>query len=118
LAKSIGIELGKMVGFYDLSEEDRRKVPFFELRDAMEKMKKTRGTISWDSVDDPIKILLHHSDCDGEISPKDSEKIVNRLEILVPQVFPDPDDYNRIQGEGLIQGLKESILTNKPIEFC
>jgi hypothetical protein len=90
LANKIGIELNNMDGF--------------------------GGKISWDTIDDTIKPLLNHSDCDGELSPKDCKKVEPRLRKLVKDW--DDDDYDKIQALLLADGMKVSYTKNIPLKFA
>lgn len=85
LAKEIGIDLEEMQGF-------SRKPPRGEGMADNDRFDFTAmgvpGTKSWDGVKDPIKWLLHHSDCDGHLTPARCEKIAPRLEELVAK-WPD-----------------------------
>jgi len=88
LAKKIGITLDGMDGF--------------------------RGSLSWDSVKDPIVPLLNHSDCDGELLPADCRKVIPRLLTLISDW---DNDYDRKMAEELITGMKKAIKENKPLRF-
>jgi hypothetical protein len=52
--------------------------------------------IKWESLKaDPLHVLLYHSDCEGQIAPKDCAKIADRLEQLLPR-FPQGDGGGHI----------------------
>lgn len=52
--------------------------------------------ISWDVLKpDPIHILLHHSDCDGEIEWKDCKPLADRLKEILPGM-PDGEAAGHI----------------------
>lgn len=87
-------------------------------------------------MDDPIKHLLHHSDCDGKIDPEYCGLIADRLEEIIkdwPQkvtLKPDPfwqdrgypaemvlDDHDYTQAKGLIAGLRKAVELNVSLEF-
>lgn len=58
----------------------------------------TTNGIKWDTVNDDLKPLLHHSDCDGYLSSTDCKKIANRLNTIVEALeqtkeYPS-EDYN------------------------
>jgi hypothetical protein len=89
IASIIGIELDNMVGF--------------------------GGKISWDTIDDNIKPLLSHSDCDGELSPEDCKIVEPRLRELVK--YWDDTDYDKIQALRLVSGMKASYTKNIPLKF-
>ena len=52
------------------------------------------GSISWDTIDDDLKFLLNHSDCDGHLSPRKCKKIAKRLtEIIGDRIITEADIY-------------------------
>lgn len=61
--------------------------------------------ISWDTVKDPIKLLLNHSDCDGELTSEECGIIAPRLRELVSK-WPD-DDYDKEAALKLAEGMEE-----------
>lgn len=61
--------------------------------------------------DDPLSILLSHSDCDGEISWQDLPGIIQRLEQIVPAM----DESDRILQ--MIAGFKRAVKNQENIEF-
>ena len=89
LAQSIGINLDDMQGY--------------------------GGNLSWDKIIDPIKDFLYHSDCDGELTPKQCQVVAPRLRELIAG-WPD-DDYDKKQAEELINGMEEAIISDEPLEF-
>jgi hypothetical protein len=92
LAAEIGINLDEMQGFSDDSP------------------------IPWDTVDDPIKDLLYHSDCDGELSPRQCLVVAPRLAALVAS-WPD-NDYDKINAMKMVLGMEDARNTGKPFVFC
>lgn len=90
LAKEIGIDLDKMIGFPE-------------------------GIISWTTVDDDIARLLNHSDCGGELFPEECAKIAPRLKELVAGW--NDDDYDKREALQLIEGMEECIENNESLEF-
>jgi len=94
VAKSIGIQLDEMEGF-------------------------TSNGKSWDSIDDPIKILLNHSDCDGELEASECEKIYPRLiEIVSSWPKTVDNEYDIETALKLAEAMKECVETDGWIEFC
>lgn len=91
LAKEIGIELKTMDGF------------------------KADG-ISWGTVDNPISLLLNHSDCDGGLSCDDCEQIYPELLKLIDK-WPD-DDYDKVHGKALAEAMKTCASEGHYLEFC
>ena len=67
LATQIGINLREMEGF-------------------------TTNGIKWDTVNDDLKSLLNHSDCDGHLSSTECKKIANRLNTIV-ETLEHKDEY-------------------------
>jgi hypothetical protein len=93
LAKEIGIDLDKMEGF--------------------------GGDIPWEEYEnDPICILLNHSDCDGQISAEQCLKVSPRLKELVSKWSKD-DDYkwHRKRALELARGMLEAGKSGEPLLF-
>ena len=135
VARQAGIELNKMEGFHDIDRSILEKQGWEAYRQAME-ADLDKPKISWDTIDDPIVPLLHHSDCDGTIEAPLCGALADRLEELIRdwpermklQVDPfwqergysaemELDDYDTVQAKGLIQGLREAAATGHPLEF-
>jgi len=94
------------------------------------------GHISWDTIDDPIKLLLHHSDCDGILTPKQCAQVAPRLAELIKD-WPDKitfetqpahqklgypevmtiDDHDTVNAKSLVEGMLEAARTNTPLRF-
>lgn len=91
LAKEIKVDLDGMVGFTK------------------------KGGDSWDIVDNPIKMLLHHSDCEGALSYDECEQIYPELLKLIDK-WPD-DDYDKIQGKALAEAMKICASEGHYLEF-
>lgn len=89
LAASIGIKLDDMVGF--------------------------NGGVPWDTVADPIKPLLDHSDCDGELTPDECRAVAPRLRELVAGW--DADDYDKVNALRLADGMMLAADANEPFKF-
>lgn len=92
LAEQIGLPLGLMDGFVE-SVPDRdtcdavwshftsREVPYGEISCIWKTVvaASTGVPISWDAINDPLKVLLMHSDCDGKIRWWQCKAIAIRL---------------------------------------
>lgn len=143
VAEECGIELRKMEGFPDFDKTKMYKDGVYQTggyeayRDAIfADAKKTK--ISWDTINDPIKHLLYHSDCDGEIAPEFCGIIADRLEeviiswpeeLVAKSTNPEQsvsmgypaemtfDNYDKVQARGLIEGLRKAVKLNVPLEF-
>lgn len=89
LAKSIGINLDAMYGYGG-------DTPFPN------------------KEDEPLVILLDHSDCDGEIVPVDCLPLANRLEEIASRL---PDYGLRAAALQFASGLRRAYANNEPVEF-
>lgn len=100
------------------------------------------GNKSWDDIDHPIKSLLHHSDCDGELTPDECKQIAKELRNVVQATFgtPTPDeslsdlntdeplpdndhfsngyDYDLQNGLLLANAIEKCAEHNEPLIFC
>jgi hypothetical protein len=94
LAAEIGIGLDRMQGF---------------IRDET-----TEQVYSWSKVIDPIKPLLDHSDCDGELTPDECRTVAPRLRELISYW---PDDYDKANFLELARGMDIAVSENKPLIF-
>ena len=71
---------------------------------------------------DPLVILLHHSDCDGEIEAKDCAPIADRLESLIPALRIAGDGGGHIgdyaeKTEAFIAGLRAASEAKESVVF-
>lgn len=91
IAESIGIKLEVMEGYAGL-----------------------RG-MPWNMINNPLKYLLNHSDCDGTIGYKTLEKVMPALQEVVG-TWPH-EDYDRNTGLELIDAMKKCIKIKKSLYF-
>lgn len=76
----------------------------------------------WDKTpDDPLLVLIAHSDCEGVIHPKQAKPLANRLEKLLP-LLPDEDGGGHIHNwrdktQTFIDGLREAVSLNEDVDF-
>jgi len=98
LAKEIGINLAEMEGFEILGKHS-----------GVETIK------SWENVNDDIKILLVHSDCDGIMKHKKCAKVLPRLRQLISKW--DDNDYDKQQALKLISGMEKCVRKKINLEF-
>ena len=91
LAEEIGINLDEMDGFKD------------------------GGGLHWDKIIDPIKYLLYHSDCDGELTVKKCIVVNKRLNEIIKDW--DDSDYDKQQALLLVKGMKKAISKKVPLLF-
>lgn len=70
---------------------------------------------------DPIEILLHHSDCDGEIQWQDCGPIADSLEMLLPSLSandsPVPSCTTRGKAKQFVKGLRTAFKAKENVEF-
>ncbi len=90
LALHIGINLHEMAGFSDDGK-------------------------SWSKIKSPLKYLLNHSDCDGQISAKRCGKIWPELKNILLQW--DPAHYDVEMGLLLCDGMEQAAKELKPFKF-
>ena len=76
--------------------------------------------IEWPVSDEPLLILLHHSDCDGELTPDECRKIARRLRDVVEfwnDVMHPGQDYDRANALKLADGMDSAAKENLPLKF-
>jgi hypothetical protein len=100
----------------------------------------TYPRLDWDSLpdatlegiweeepEDPLLVLLAHSDCDGDIFPAQAGPLADRLEELLPEIAKQHDaDWGHITRDGgmvavtqrFIDGLRLAQLVGEPLRFC
>lgn len=102
LAKHEGIHLNAMAGFHNLrcqhEPDDHPNIP-------------------WDNITTPLKPLLDHSDCDGELTPAECAQVAPRLREVVPLIWPDPDDYDHRHGMLLADGMDAAAAASENLEL-
>lgn len=89
LAKQIGMDLDKMVGF--------------------------GGDIPFANFKDDIIPLLDHSDCEGELTVQECKKVAPRLKELISNW--EDDDFDKIRAIELAEGMEKAIACEEPLEF-
>lgn len=87
IAKSIGVPLDLMEGFYEgLVPMYATVTPPMAL-DRLTRIESEYMPLRWESMrPDPLHVLLHHSDCDGDIAVADLKPLAERLEAIAPQL--------------------------------
>jgi len=79
----------------------------------------------WERVpEDPLIILLAHSDCDGEIKPEHAPWLADRLEQLLPALPDENTATGHIAGYGwrgttqrFIDGLRAAAAAGEAVDF-
>jgi hypothetical protein len=75
----------------------------------------------WDRdfpYEDPLEVLLVHSDCDGYIFPKDMQGLIDRLEGLLPNLEVQPFfNSPRACAEQFISGLNAALQEWEIVRF-
>ena len=102
-------KLAKEVGIANLNEMDGWKT------DTGNHLGKYIEGISWSKIKHPIKYLLNHSDCDGQISAKRCGELADIIYFLVSKW--NIDDYDRQQGQILALNMKMCHKKNVPLIF-
>jgi len=76
----------------------------------------------WDKTpDDPLLVLIAHSDCEGEIKPEQAKPLADRLEQLLP-LLPKGDggghiyDWQKVT-QNFIDGLRAAATNNENVKF-
>lgn len=106
LAAQIGLPLQLMEGFYEWQWDGKNDLSFErDYRpltqqadganrgqvwwDTLTAFEPLGRAISWDAIGDPLKLLLHHSDCDGRIKWFECRKIAMRLGAVIRKAADD-----------------------------
>lgn len=90
IAQVVGVPLEVMEGYYDRDE-------WMVCAESPMGKEMLARRIEWFPVswaaweDDPITLLLNHSDCEGELRWQDAVAIAERLEEIAPQIVRPPD---------------------------
>ncbi len=120
VARCAGIDLERMQGYATTETKaavkrylDQGAQPDF-IHDYAELM--GRLQIPWDGVSDPLKHLLHHSDCDGSIALEHCAPIADRLQKILPLML-DGDGYLRDRTRQFIDGLRTAVDAGEDVEF-
>lgn len=76
----------------------------------------------WESTpEDPLIVLIAHSDCDGSIYPEQAEPLADRLEQLLPLLPADPDNGHigvwQDKTQKFIDGLRLAVTRGEPVGF-
>ena len=68
----------------------------------------------WDvTPEDPLLVLLAHSDCDGRINPAQAGPLADRLEALLPAM----NDKWQSQTKQCVLGLRKAANAGEPVHF-
>lgn len=118
IARAAGLPpLDLMEGFY--SEGSPIHDPFWrqgadsEENSVSERLARQSLPIKWDCLKpNPLHILLHHSDCEGEIEAEDCEPIAAALEKLLPLV----GDW-RDKTQQFVDGLRRAAKAGENVDF-
>lgn len=72
----------------------------------------------WERLpEDPLLVLMIHSDCDGIIPANATRWLADRLEGLLPALPVEDDDRLRIKTERFIAGLRDAASRDEDVEF-
>jgi len=140
VAAEAGINLDEMAGFE--SNEHLREVreTLNDREDRvpldMEMVKNLPKGKSWEGIDDPIVPFLHHSDCEGILTPEECAQVAPRLKELIAN-WPEaleinlPEEWRKIgypawkhwvehdksNGDKLVAGMEWGAKNGYPLEF-
>lgn len=116
LAAEAGIALQCMESFaWNLSElKPYKAITIYGDSDKKEYIG-IQPVIAWSSINDAIKPLLNHSDCDGELTVKECKKVLPRLRELISKW--DDDDLDKVRAIKLADGLKDAIDAKEIFKF-
>jgi len=74
------------------------------------------GSVSFDTMNHPIKPLLDHSDCDGELSVDDCKSIVKGIEMIAEHFEEKYEDTLQMLGQ-FREGCLLAIKNNEVVKF-
>jgi len=132
LAKAAGIPLGLMEGHFDWELEDEDASNALGCRATNGESlpwlwELARGAvgcvpIKWEALKpDILHVLLHHSDCDGELEAKHCLPLAHRLDELTPMMPDGRGDYPvelwRDRTRKFADGLRLAGGANESVEF-
>jgi hypothetical protein len=105
-------------GFHDF----RDRIMWQVFGAPLDSMRGHGGEFPWESLpDDPIKILLDHSDCDGHFSPEDCTRLAPRLKEIIQKWTDDPEDveegYDKRMALRLVGGCLMAALKGETLLF-
>lgn len=77
------------------------------------------GEDLWDEIDDDIKPLLNHSDCDGILTPAECKQVAPRLEQIVAQWSDtSTDGYDKDNALALARLMHFCVDNQADLIFC
>lgn len=118
----MGLEFGKeIIEYYDFGWSYRgfnsfRKRLAKEVGVELDEMNGFGGEKTWETVENPIALLLHHSDCEGFLSCYACEKIYPEL-LKIIKSWPD-EDFDKITAIELVNAMKECAVESNNLIFC
>ena len=72
--------------------------------------------LPWDNVDHPIKPLLDHSDCDGELTPEQCDSIVKGGQMILDSIPGDWGEF-AIRLQLFINGCRDAYEKGESVQF-
>jgi hypothetical protein len=122
LGEKMGIGFGKktfeLLGFgwsYGGFHNFRKRLGK-EIQIELDSMEGFGGSQSWDTIHSPIKELLHHSDCDGILTPEQCKRIYPELLLLIQNW--EPDDCDKVKSIKLAETMKDCAEEEVDLVFC
>jgi hypothetical protein len=111
---------GAWNGPYSHFNEFRRKIARHGMGVELETIEGHGGDTPWSALPvDDLRILLNHSDCDGEIEPDDCLKLARRLLDFLDHlsVANNDDRWVRDRAAQFAEGCLRAYTANEPLEF-
>ena len=93
----------------------RRKIASIVMETEIDNLYDGRMIYKYMSAE-PIYPFINHSDCDGELTPDELEKLIPQLEDAVNKL--EDEDTDKARGLELIKGMKEALRNNNNLRFC
>ena len=69
-----------------------------------------------EAPDDPLVLLICHSDCSGVIYPRHATLLADRIEGLLSAI-DESDDHTRQKAIRFMNGLRDAAASNELVEF-
>lgn len=102
-------------GFMAFRERLAKAAQLIPADSSLETVYDAKGVLWPSQFDEPIMILIDHSDCAGDLSPDQCRRLAPRLRELITQ-WPE-GDYDREHGERLVWALEECARDKTILEF-
>ena len=112
-------KLGVMAG-YELATHKRPYGDLVTIKVDWDELPEDAVDGVWpETPEDPLMVLLAHSDCDGKIYPPQLMPLADRLGELYKQLPDEPGDFDNMKylTRRFISGLQLAAALDEPVEF-